>query len=91
MREVRVYGHALTQGELLALENFPVRLAQPSWAGDSLSLEVQGYLGANYALQTSSNLVDWTTLYLTNPPAARFRTAVPVEKGMPGFYRVELH
>lgn len=90
MRDARVYGRALTQGELLALENFPVRLAQPSWEEDSLSLQVQGYLGATYALQVSTNFVDWTTLYLTNPPLAPFRMGIPVVKGVPGFYRVEL-
>ena len=42
------------------------------WSGGFFSLSVTGQLGPDYAIQTSTNLVDWSTLTISNSPAMPF-------------------
>jgi hypothetical protein len=67
-------------GNLSATQNFSVivnPLAAPSVAslslsGTQLNFTVTGQVGPDYALQTSSNLTTWNTLFITNSPPATF-------------------
>ena len=52
----------------LVLPNF----ASPVWMGGQFSLSVDGQVGPDYAVQISTNLFDWNTLFITNPPAMPF-------------------
>jgi hypothetical protein len=41
-------------------------IASNVWAGGQFSLSVNGQAGPDYAVQTSSNLMNWNTLFITN-------------------------
>ena len=47
-------------------------VASSAWAGGQFNLSVNGQVGPDYAVQTSTNLFDWNTLSITNPPAMPF-------------------
>ena len=65
---------------LSATQSFHVTvnpLTQPNvisslWAGGQFSLAVAGQTGPDYGVQTSTNLVDWNLLVITNSPAMPF-------------------
>ncbi|MFM2294073.1 MAG: hypothetical protein RLZZ350_486, partial [Verrucomicrobiota bacterium] len=67
-------------GGLSATQNFSVlvnpltapSVAAPSFNGTQLNFTVTGQVGPDYALQTSSNLATWSTLFITNSPPATF-------------------
>lgn len=42
------------------------------YSGNELSLEINGVPGLTYRIQTSTNLLDWSDLYITNPVAMPF-------------------
>jgi hypothetical protein len=60
-------------------------------AGGQLHLTINGQVGPDYAVQASTNLAGWQTVFTTNSPPAPFdwidtnTTAFPVR-----FYRVVL-
>ena len=68
-----------------------VSLPASSWSNGLPTLLVNGMTGPDYAVQVSTNLVDWNTLFTTNSPAMPFQwtdtnaTTVPVQ-----FYRVKV-
>ena len=47
-------------------------ISSPVRAGSQFSLSVNGQVGPDYAVQTSTNLFDWGTLFITNSPAMPF-------------------
>jgi autotransporter-associated beta strand protein len=47
-------------------------VTSPAWSGGQFSLSVDGQVGPDYAVQLSTNLYDWQTLFITNPPAMPF-------------------
>ncbi len=61
------------------------------WSNGRLSLQISGEEGPDYGIETSTNLVDWSTLLTTNSPAMPFlwtdtNTAIlPAE-----FYRIKV-
>jgi pectate lyase len=65
---------------LSAMQSFSIivnPLTQPdvvsnTWSGGHFSLTVAGQAGPDYAVQASTNLLDWNTLYITNSPAMPF-------------------
>ena len=67
-------------GSLSATQNFSITvnpltapvLAAPTLVGNQLNFTVTGQVGPDYALQTSSNLSTWSTLFITNSPPATF-------------------
>jgi hypothetical protein len=46
-------------------------------SGGQLALTVAGDVGPDYAVQASTNLVDWQTIFTTNSPATPFNFADP--------------
>ena len=48
-----------------------------AWTAGQLSLAVGGQLGPDYAVQASTNLVNWDTLFRTNSPAMPFQWSDP--------------
>jgi hypothetical protein len=70
-------------------------LTQPTAASivlnnGQLGFQVSGQTGPDYAVQISSNLISWNTLFITNSPPMPFswtdtNTALPVQ-----FYRIKV-
>ena len=65
-------------------------LSNVSAAGGQFSFSVSGQSGPDYAVETSTNLTQWSTVFITNSPALPFvwtdtNSAVPQR-----FYRVKL-
>jgi hypothetical protein len=46
-------------------------------SGGQLALTIAGDIGPDYAVQASTNLVDWQTIFTTNSPATPFNFADP--------------
>ena len=64
-------------------------VSSPVWAGGQFSLAVNGQTGPDYAVQASTNLVDWQTVFTTNSPAMPFDWADPDTGTFPvRFYRI---
>src|SRR5262249_17196464 len=53
------------------------RLTAVALNGGQLALTVAGDVGPDYAVQASTNLVDWQTIFTTNSPATPFNFADP--------------
>jgi hypothetical protein len=72
------------------------RPAQPTLGGLGLSngafnLMIAGDVGPDYFVQVSTNLLDWSSLWVTNPVALPFRFVDPGVSGeRQRFYRVLL-
>jgi hypothetical protein len=83
---------------LSATQNFTVvvaALAAPSvssaaWSEARFTLQVNGEAGPDYAVEGSTNLIDWTIQFITNAPAMPFQwmdanpATLPVQ-----FYRIK--
>jgi hypothetical protein len=60
-------------------------------ANGQVALQVAGDTGPDYAIQVSTNLVDWTTAFVTNSPAMPFQWLDPGSATLPSqFYRVQV-
>jgi hypothetical protein len=59
--------------------------------GGQLALTIAGDIGPDYAIQASTNLVDWQTIFTTNSPATPFNFADP-DTGLYSqrFYRIAI-
>ncbi|HEY4415984.1 MAG TPA: pectinesterase family protein [Verrucomicrobiae bacterium] len=84
---------------LSATNNFTIivhPLTQPAisaaaYAGGQFSVAVNGQVGPDYAVQASTNLTDWVTLFITNSPAAPFNWVDVNTNGFAlRFYRVKV-
>jgi hypothetical protein len=65
--------------------------SSPSWTGSHLTVSVNGQVGPDYGVETSTNLSDWTLLWLTNPPAMPFNwTSTNAATEAKRFYRVRV-
>jgi hypothetical protein len=81
---------------LSATQSFNVTVTAPaqptvssSFAGGLLSISVTGDNGPDYAVQASTNLVDWQTIFTTNSPAVPFNYTDPATASYPvRFYRI---
>jgi hypothetical protein len=61
----------------------------PTWSAGQFSLVVDGQIGPDYAVQASSNLLDWQTVFSTNSPATPFQWTDPDSGTLPSrFYRI---
>jgi hypothetical protein len=65
-------------------------LGAPAWDAGSLAFTVDGDSNVDYAIRSSTNLIDWTTGSVTNPPRVPFRIAVPNPSAPRTFYRAEI-
>jgi hypothetical protein len=70
---------------LLVYTNAAATLAAPSISSDGAKFQLTGVPGLNYQIQSSSNLIDWTTL-LTNTAPFTF-TDAPANPSPQLFYR----
>jgi len=62
-----------------------------STVGGQLHLTVTGELGPDYAVQASTNLIDWQTIFTTNSPPTPFDWTDPNAGAFPiRFYRIVL-
>jgi len=60
-------------------------------SGGQLTLRVSGQSGPDYAVQASTNLADWTTLFTTNSPPMPFNWVVTNASMLPvQFYRIKV-
>ncbi|HSU53744.1 MAG TPA: Ig-like domain-containing protein, partial [Candidatus Dormibacteraeota bacterium] len=59
---------------------------QARWTGNSFNLSISGQLGPIYSIESSSNLLNWTTVFQTNAPATPFSWSDP-NGGPARFYR----
>jgi hypothetical protein len=83
---------------LSATQSFTVTvnpLAQPGLSSIGLSngligFQVSGDIGPDYAVQGSTNLADWITLFVTNSPAMPFLWTDTNTATLPAqFYRIK--
>jgi hypothetical protein len=66
----------------------PPRLTNAALTRNAWTMLVNGDAGANYTIQSSTNLADWTSLGATNPPAGPFRFTDNSAPAARRFYRV---
>jgi hypothetical protein len=82
---------ATQQFTVTVLRPAPPVVQQPVSGNGGFSFLVGGEVGPDYLLQASTNLLNWTTLLLTNPPALPFGwTDVEAPGFERRFYRVLL-
>jgi hypothetical protein len=66
-------------------------MTAPAWSNGQFSWSVTGQTGPDYAVRATTNLVHWSTVWITNSPPIPFRfvdtnaSAVPLQ-----FYRLEV-
>ncbi len=64
-------------------------ITEATWNDSLLSLTVNGQSGLDYAVQLSTNLVNWQTVFTTNQPTLPFSWTDPNSGSYPaGFYRI---
>ncbi len=64
-------------------------LSQPTQTAGHTVLSISGSYGPDYAIQVSSNLLDWTPIFTTNQPAVPFLWSDPSLSILPQrYYRV---
>ena len=61
-----------------------------SLAGGQFSFNVSGQSGPDYAIETSTNLTQWSNVFITNSPALPFNWTDNVTNSPRRFYRVKL-
>jgi hypothetical protein len=69
----------------------PLTLPQVSsvgWSNGQFVLRVSGQSGPDYAIQTSTNLTQWSTVFTTNSPAMPFIWQNVAATNGAGFYRI---
>jgi hypothetical protein len=83
---------------MMATQNFrvivnplalPVVTTTPVTIGQ-IGLTVSGQLGPDYAVQGSSNLVDWNTLWITNPAVMPFSWSTNTGSLPQQYYRIKV-
>lgn len=65
-------------------------VSAPQVSGGQIGFTINGQAGPDYAVQSSSNLADWTTLWITNPavmPFSWIATNDPAKSAQ--FYRIK--
>ncbi len=61
-----------------------------SFAGGQLGFSISGQSGPDYAVETSTNLTQWSTAFITNSPALPFNWTVVTTNSPQRFYRIKL-
>jgi autotransporter-associated beta strand protein len=65
------------------------QITSPAWSGGLFGMVIDGQAGPDYAVQLSTNLTSWTTVFTTNSPALPFSWTDPNSGSYPaGFYRI---
>jgi hypothetical protein len=81
-----------TQSFVVTVNPLTLPTALPmGWNSGQFTLQVSGEPGPDYAVQKSTNLVDWNTLFTTNSPPMPFEWVDTNAAGLPlQFYRIEV-
>jgi hypothetical protein len=61
-----------------------------SIAGGQFSFQISGQSGPDYAIETSTNFVQWTNVFTTNPPTLPFTWTDIKTNASERFYRIKL-
>jgi hypothetical protein len=61
-----------------------------SVAGGQFSFHVSGQSGPDYAIETSTNLVQWSNVFITNSPTLPFNWTDAATNSPQRFYRIKL-
>ena len=61
-----------------------------SFAGGKISFNVSGQSGPDYAIETSTNLAQWSNVFITNSPALPFNWTDATTNSPQRFYRIKL-
>jgi Putative Ig domain len=65
-------------------------ISSAGWNGGQFTLQVSGEVGPDYAVQVSTNLIDWSILFITNSPAMPFVWSDTNAASLPAqFYRIK--
>ena len=83
-------GHRLSATATLSVPTTnPPAISQANFADGSFALQVAGDVGPNYVIQGSTNLMDWESLYTTNPAVMPFSWSDVGSSNFPArFFRV---
>lgn len=65
-------------------------IVAPPIANGQIGLTVSGQVGPDYAVQSSSNLLDWTTLLITNPASMPFTWSTNTGALPAQYYRIKV-
>jgi hypothetical protein len=65
-------------------------ISNVSVAGGQFSLGISGQSGPDYAIETSTNLTQWTSAFITNSPALPFNWTDAATNLPQRFYRIKL-
>ena len=63
-------------------------LPSVSFSNGQFGFQVSGQAGPDYAIQTSTNLTQWSAVFTTNSPAMPFSWQDIAATNAAGFYRV---
>jgi len=65
-------------------------MVAPVWNTGQMGFLVSGQVGPDYAVQSSSNLVDWNAIFTTNPAVMPFTWSTHAG-GLPAqYYRIQV-
>jgi hypothetical protein len=65
-------------------------LGSISLAGGQISFNISGQSGPDYAIETSTNLTQWSNVFITNSPALPFTWTDAATNSPQRFYRIKL-
>ena len=68
----------------------PPTMMLPMMVGGQIGFSVNGQVGPDYAVQASTNLLVWKTIYITNPPAMPFTWSTNTGAIPAQFYRIKV-
>jgi hypothetical protein len=68
----------------------PPNVSSMAWNDGQFTLQVGGLAGPDYAIQVSTNLIDWNILFITNSPPMPFTWSDTNATAQPAqFYRIK--
>ena len=67
-----------------------IRVSHISWVFGQFSFNVNGQSGPDYAIETSTNLTQWSDIFITNSPVLPFNWTDTNSAAPQRFYRVKL-
>jgi hypothetical protein len=65
-------------------------ISTTSFAGGQFSFSVSGQSGPDYAIEISTNLTQWSNVFITNSPVLPFNWTDAATNSPVRFYRVKL-
>ena len=80
-------GASTTEMFTIEIQNNAPIISFEAATNSTIQLLISGDAGPNYAIEASTNLVDWETILITNTPAMPFRWAEPGASNSAMFYR----